>query len=119
MAGEACGVDEAFDPVDRSKYRMLVGGVLVETGPARLDRCPLEDGKTRERAFDHRRHEIWIHAVVEARLLVRIGHPKKHPSGFSVRVEAGRELDRKREVLIEPGNRFGHEDMPSKRHVQT
>src|SRR5213593_1160852 len=110
---ESRGADEPFDSVDRSENWVLVGSVLVEPRPTRLYRCPFEDRKARQRPLDDRGHEILIHAVVEPGLLVRVGHPEEHASGFSVRVEAGGEFDREREVLIEAGHGFGDEDVPA------
>src|SRR5256885_3925854 len=110
---ESRRVDEAVDPVDFPEYRVLIWGVLVQTRPPSLYRCSFEDRKARERALDDGGHEVRIHAVVKPGLFVRVGHAKKHASGFAVRVEARGEFDREREVLVETRHGFGHEDMAS------
>src|SRR5207302_825206 len=110
-AAEAAGTPEARHLIDRTEYRLVVGGDLVEAGPGSLDAGPLQRGQAVEADFGDPLQEALVDLGREGRPLIPVAHAEKYAVTFGVEVEAGREVDCHGRVAADLRQLIGHPDM--------
>src|SRR5437870_11624792 len=92
VAGETARAQESVQLAHRAEYRMRVGRVLVESGPAGLDRGFREGRDAVERTLDDGRKEFPADVLSEAGRLVTVRHAQEDPARLAAGGEAGREV---------------------------
>ena len=115
VAGEPGGVEEARHLLGLADHRVVVRAHVVEPRPAALDRRGGDPRRAPLGDLQQRRDPLLGPLQQEAGRLVRVGHAHQQAAAFAVEVEAGREVDRQRQLVRQVGHRRGEQHLPAQR----